>query len=159
MRILFICYCLLFFPSLVYANGCTGKNAELIGQLEAKLDNCKIDMSDTATDVEMIKAYDDLTNCSKNVAYQLFDSFYKSKNESAKNDFDKVIEATYMHYQNLVQNSDLAQKLYTGTMYEIQVNTRASLKIKAIVQEYLREMKIQCADLSDLPDDFNTDKE
>ena len=60
-----------------------------------------------------------------------------------------------MHYQNLVQNSDLAQKLYTGTMYEVRVKTNASLKIKEIVQEYLQEMKSQCADLSDLPDDIN----
>lgn len=41
-------------------------------------------------------------------------------------------------------------------MHEVQVNTNASLKIKEIVQEYLREMKLQCADLSDLPNDLYT---
>ena len=105
----------------------------------------------------MINVYDNLTNCTKDVAYQIFDSFYKSKNQSVKNDFNKVIKATYLHYQNLIKNSDLAQKLYTGTVYEIQVNTMASLKIKEIVQDYLQEMKLQCADLSDLPDDINTE--
>ena len=156
MRILFICSCILFYSSFVYANECSGENAKLIEQLETKLDNCKIEMPDNATDVEMINAYDNLTNCTKDVAYQIFDSFYTSKNQSVKNDFNKVIKATYLHYQNLIKNSDLAQKLYTGTVYEIQVNTMASLKIKEIVQDYLQEMKLQCADLSDLPDDINT---
>ena len=155
MRILFICSCILFYSSFVYANECSGENAKLIEQLETKLDNCKIEMPDNATDVEMINVYDNLTNCTKDVAYQIFDSFYKSKNQSVKNDFNKVIKATYLHYQNLIKNSDLAQKLYTGTVYEIQVNTMASLKIKEIVQDYLQEMKLQCADLSDLPDDIN----
>ena len=41
-------------------------------------------------------------------------------------------------------------------MYEVRVKTNASLKIKEIVQDYLQEMKSQCADLSDLPDDINT---
>ena len=157
MRILFICSCILFYSSFVYANECSGENAKLIEQLETKLDNCKIEMPDNATDVEMINVYDNLTNCTKDVAYQIFDSFYKSKNQSVKNDFNKVIKATYLHYQNLIKNSDLAQKLYTGTVYEIQVNTMASLKIKEIVQDYLQEMKLQCADLSDLPDDINTE--
>ncbi len=157
MRILFICSCILFYSSFVYANECSGENAKLIEQLETKLDNCKIEMPDNATDVEMINAYDNLTNCTKDVAYQIFDSFYKSKNQSVKNDFNKVIKATYLHYQNLIKNSDSAQKLYTGTVYEIQVNTMASLKIKEIVQDYLQEMKLQCADLSDLPDDINTE--
>ncbi len=157
MRILFICSCILFYSSFVYANECSGENAKLIEQLETKLDNCKIEMPDNATDVEMINAYDNLTNCTKDVAYQIFDSFYTSKNQSVKNDFNKVIKATYLHYQNLIKNSDLAQKLYTGTVYEIQVNTMASLKIKEIVQDYLQEMKLQCADLSDLPDDINTE--
>ncbi len=156
MRIFLICFCILFYPSLIRASECTGENAKLVKQLEIKLDNCKIDMPDNATDVEMIKAYDKVTDCSKGVAYQIFDSFYKNKNESVKNDFNKLIEATYIHYQNLLKNSDLAQKLYTGTMYEVQVNTNASLKIKEIVQEYLREMKLQCADLSDLPNDLYT---
>lgn len=154
MRILFICSCILFYSSFVYANECSGENAKLIEQLETKLDNCKIEMPDNATDVEMINAYDNLTNCTKDVAYQIFDSFYTSKNQSVKNDFNKVIKATYLHYQNLIKNSDLAQKLYTGTVYEIQVNTMASLKIKEIVQDYLQEMKLQCADL---PDDINTE--
>ena len=157
MRILFISSCILFYSSFVYANECSGENAKLIEQLETKLDNCKIEMPDNATDVEMINAYDNLTNCTKDVAYQIFDSFYTSKNQSVKNDFNKVIKATYLHYQNLIKNSDLAQKLYTGTVYEIQVNTMASLKIKEIVQDYLQEMKLQCADLSDLPDDINTE--
>ncbi len=156
MRIFLICFCILFYPSLIHASECTGENAKLVKQLEIKLDNCKIDMPDNVTDVEMIKAYDKVTDCSKGVAYQIFDSFYKNKNESVKNDFNKLIEATYIHYQNLLKNSDLAQKLYTGTMYEVQVNTNASLKIKEIVQEYLREMKLQCADLSDLPNDLYT---
>ncbi len=157
MRIFLVCFCILFCPSLICASECVGENAKLIKQLENKLDNCKIDMPDNATDIEMINAYNNLTKCSKDVAYQIFDSFYKNKNEDIKNDFNKVIEATYMHYQNLIKNSDLAKKLYTGTMYEIQVNTNASLKVKEIVQEYLQEMKSQCVDMSDLPDDFNTD--
>ena len=146
MRILFICSCILFSSSFAYAYECSGENAKLIEKLEIKLDNCKIDMPDNATEIEMINAYDNLTNCTKDVAYQMFDSFYKNKNQSV---------ATYLHYQNLIENSDLAQKLYTGTMYEVRVKTNASLKIKEIVQEYLQEMKSQCADLSDLPDDIN----
>ena len=156
MRIFFICSCILFSSSLAYAYECSGENAKLIEQLEIKLDNCKIDMPDNATDIEMINAYDNLTNCTKDVAYQMFDSFYKNKNQRVKNDFNKVIEATYLHYQNLIKTSDLAQKLYTGTMYEVRVKTNTSLKIKEIVQDYLQEMKSQCADLSDLPDDINT---
>ena len=104
MRILFICSCILFYSSFVYANECSGENAKLIEQLETKLDNCKIEMPDNATDVEMINAYDNLTNCTKDVAYQIFDSFYTSKNQSVKNDFNKVIKATYLHYQNLIEN-------------------------------------------------------
>ena len=123
MRILFICSCILFYSSFVYANECSGENAKLIEQLETKLDNCKIEMPDNATDVEMINAYDNLTNCTKDVAYQIFDSFYKSKNQSVKNDFNKVIKATYLHYQNLIKNSDLAQKaqvcLPTGSPAEV----------------------------------------
>ena len=46
MRILFICSCILFYSSFVYANECSGENAKLIEQLETKLDNCKIEMPD-----------------------------------------------------------------------------------------------------------------
>ena len=76
MRIFLICFCILFYQSLIHASECTGEKAKLVKQLEIKLDNCKIDMPDNATDVEMIKAYDKVTDCSKGVAYQIFDSFY-----------------------------------------------------------------------------------
>ena len=155
MRIFFICSCVLFCASFAHAYECSEENAKFIEQLETQLNNCKIDIPDNATDIEMINAYDDFTNCLKIVAYQLFDYFYKNKNQSVKNDFNKVIWATHLHYQNLIRNSDLAQKLYTGALYEVQVKTNTSLKIKEIVQEYIQEMKSQCADLSDLPDDIN----
>ena len=133
----------------IYEVKCGNEDVNIIKQIELDIDDCRFEDVFEYSDVDLIEYYNMQIICYQKIADKIFDNFYKEKNTEAKKIFAKSIEVFRFHYDNLFLQSDLAKVVRAGTMYEVQAYTYVSLKVKELLQEYIKEIKQQCKDASD----------
>jgi hypothetical protein len=141
-----IIVCLLFSFN-AYAK-CPLDKVEYINQLEQKLNKCTIDYSNKEWRTsEILNAYSNAIDCTKLVAYELFDKYYMHYNKEVKENFDDYVRVVKDINDNLVHRSDWGRVNQLSESYVLQSIGGTYAMTKNIVKEYIDEIRMECVDM------------
>lgn len=146
--------CILIFSLLTFnavaEDKCFGVRAGQIAELKHNFQECSLNFpKGTDTDAVMISVTKDKIKCMQNVAYKVFDIFYKSTSDDKKKQFDDFVKMVTEQGHNLEQGSDIGKHWRTGSMYELSALTYAYISVYHLVKEYIHNMELECVDFSD----------
>ncbi len=149
---------LLVFLSILASGDCAAADdvnqryVDLLQQYEDELNQCTNSWNTEAySTADMNNATYNVGDCYQNTGNKIIDTFYRKNAEESKKIFENYIKAVYALEHNIIQDSDFARRIYTGTMYNTMAIGAAVDRIKQAVQWYIKEIRSQ------LNDDFPWD--
>lgn len=126
---------------------CSFDDSEIFNKLRQKLDNCMVDYNKNKIQtLEILKAYDKAIDCSKTIAYEIFDKYYTHNNKLSKENFDSYVNAVIGLNNNVIHNSDWARKHQRNKVYVLEAKRETYFMVKDVVNKYIKELRIECSD-------------
>ncbi len=126
---------------------CSFDDSEIFERLGQKLDNCMVDYDKNAIKLsEILKAYDKAIDCSKAIAYEIFDKYYNHNNNLSKENFDSYVNAVIGLNNNVIHHSDWAREHRSGEVYILDAKRETYYMVKDVVNKYIKELRLECND-------------
>lgn len=126
---------------------CYFDDSEIFKKLEQKLDNCVIDNKNEIQTLEILKAYDKAIDCSKAIAYEIFDKYYTHNNKLSKEHFDSYVNAVIGLNNNVIHHSDWAREHLRDEVYVLNAKRETYFMVKNAVNKYIKELRLECNDI------------
>ena len=128
----------------VLSKGCNEDKQNALTNIETTFQTCDIDVKGDST-ADMLNAVYDGIHCLERVMDQLIDSFYIERKSETHRLFDDYLKQTFKIQENLYHGSDM-HFVHNGTMYAMDGPLGTFNMIKTLVGDYIKEIKIECAD-------------
>ena len=124
---------------------CSFDNSEIFKKLGQKLDNCAVNKSEIQIS-EILKAYNKAIDCSKMIAYEIFDKYYTHNNKLSKENFDRYVNAVIGLNNNVIHHSDWAREYQRDEVYVLNAKRETYFMVKDVINKYIKELRLECND-------------